>query len=212
MYEEHPLFIPPPNEATLWRYLDLHKFIAMLETRALFFARADKLGDPFEGSYSRMNQALRPIIYEGQIPEQTLRDMSVFTKELRRFTLINCWHESGAESEAMWRLYSREQDGVAIKATFESLKDSFTGSDGVFIGRVSYVDYNTDFIREDNLLGSYLHKRKSFEHEREVRAMIPIRSNSVVFPVARLNGFPLSRECRYTACCRNSRHSQTKMV
>ena len=148
------------------------KFIAMLDKRALFFARADKLGDPFEGSYSRMNQTLRPIIYQGQIPEEQLQQISASLREMRRFTLINCWHESEIESEAMWRLYSREQDGVAIKTTFENLKNSLTGADNIHIGRVSYVDYNTDFIREDNLLGSYLNKRKGFQHESEVRAVM----------------------------------------
>lgn len=34
----------------LWRYMDLAKFLALLEDRALYFARADKLGDPFEGA------------------------------------------------------------------------------------------------------------------------------------------------------------------
>ena len=172
LYEEHPLFVPAPNEAILWRYLDLAKFIAMLDKRALFFARADKLGDPFEGSYSRMNQTLRPIMYQGQITEQNLNSISASLREMRRFTLINCWHENETESEAMWRLYSREQDGVAIRTTFENFKDSLVCSDNVYIGRISYVDYNTHFIREDNFLGPYLNKRKSFQHESEVRAVM----------------------------------------
>ena len=40
------------------------------------------------------------------------------------------------------------------------------------IGRVSYVDYNTTIIPEGNAFFAYLHKRQSFEHEREVRAII----------------------------------------
>src|SRR5687768_14667395 len=34
----------------LWRYMDLAKFLHLLEDRTLFFARADRLGDPFEGA------------------------------------------------------------------------------------------------------------------------------------------------------------------
>ena len=199
MYEEHRVFTPPPNEAVLWRYMDLPKFIAMLDARSLFFTRADKLGDPFEGSYSRMNEALRPKLYQDfisglplqrlisehslgditleqlkkdLIPERLIRDVSALARSQRQFTLLNCWHENDIESEAMWRLYSRERDGVAIKTSFECLKKSFTGDDTVNIGRVRYVDYNTDYIREDNAFAPYLHKRKSFEHELEVRAVV----------------------------------------
>ena len=172
MYQEHPLFFPPSDESVLWRYLDLRKLIAMLDKRALFFVRADRLGDPFEGSFTKMNQALRPALYRGEIPEEKLGELSIYRMELRRFTLISCWHESASESEAMWRLYSREQDGVAIKTTLASLKGSLMCTDDVYIGRVAYADYNTEFIREDNLFAPYLYKRESFRHEREVRALI----------------------------------------
>ena len=37
---------PPPADAILWRYMDFTKFVALLEMKSLFFARADKLNDP----------------------------------------------------------------------------------------------------------------------------------------------------------------------
>lgn len=61
MYEEHPVFNPPSDDAVLWRYMDFTKFVSLLEKSALFFARADKLGDPFEGAFSKINVALQPI-------------------------------------------------------------------------------------------------------------------------------------------------------
>ena len=170
MYAEHDLFISPSDEAVLWRYMDLPKFLSMLEKRALFFARADKLGDPFEGSFSRANELLRPSLY-GEGSEDLTRVYSEYMKSLTRFTLINCWHQNDVESQAMWRLYSRGQDGVAVKTTFKNLKDCLTGSEPIYVGRVNYVDYSTEFIREDNAFGPYLYKRKSFEHEREIRAV-----------------------------------------
>jgi hypothetical protein len=54
LYAEHDLFIPPENlDAAIWRYVDFAKLVALLDTRTLFFSRADLLGDAFEGSYSR---------------------------------------------------------------------------------------------------------------------------------------------------------------
>ena len=182
MYEEHPNFEPPEDDAVLWRYMDFTKFVSLLDTQSLFFARADKLGDPFEGAYSKVNVALRPALYEGKIPEAGLRQIAAFGKESRRFTAINCWHEANHESAAMWRLYSREHDGIAIKTDFKSFSRSFTCSDKIYIGKVNYVDYDTTFIPEGSSFFPYLYKRESFAHEREIRAIsqnMPTRDGKI---------------------------------
>ena len=171
MYKEHPIFIPPEDDAVLWRYMDFTKFVSLLDTQTLFFTRADKLGDPFEGSYSKANVAMRPALYEGKIPESALQQMADFMKTSRLFTLISCWHEASYESAAMWRLYSREHDGIAIKTDFKSFAQSFTCDEDIYIGKVQYIDYDTTFIPENNTFSPYLYKRHSFEHENEIRAM-----------------------------------------
>ena len=86
--------------------------------------------------------------------------------------MVSCCHWNEYESAAMWRLYSRERDGIAIRTDFDSLSKSLIGTSDTYIGSVSYVDYDSTFIREDNLFAPYMYKRKSFEHEREVRALI----------------------------------------
>ena len=184
MYQEHKVFTPPSSDAILWRYMDFTKFVSLLEKQALFFARADKFGDPFEGSVTKVNAALRPLLYKDQLTEDALLSFTQFTKNLPRWTLINCWHENAHESEAMWSLYARETDGIAIKTDFDSLKNSFTCNEDIYIGSVNYVDYDKHFIPEDNLFHPYLHKRKSFEHEKEIRAIvgeIPPKGHGVDF-------------------------------
>ena len=173
MYEEHPLFEPPDDDAALWRYMDFTKFVSLLETNSLYFSSADRLGDPFEGSYSKVNTTLRPMLYEDEIFKVpgVWDNFASIIKSMDQFTFINCWHESGHESAAMWRLYSREHDGIAVKTSFKSLRRSFTCSDLIHIGKINYVDYDTTFIPERNNFHRYLHKRQSFEHEKEVRAM-----------------------------------------
>ena len=171
MYEEHPEFEAPPSETVLWRYMDFTRFVSLLDRGALFFARADKLGDPFEGSYSPVNVALRPHLYEDPVISGAISGLGEVLKGLRRFHLVSCWHENTFESEAMWRLYSGERKGIAIRTTFGSLAASLKGDETVCIGRVKYVDYEKTFIPEGNMFSAYLHKRRSFEHEREVRAV-----------------------------------------
>ena len=74
----------------------------------------------------------------------------------------------------MWKIYSKDNEGVAIKTNFSSFCGCFSVEDteNVYIGRVQYVDYNKEFIPERNVLGPFIYKRKSFEYEHEVRALI----------------------------------------
>ena len=167
MYEEHPKFDPPELEATLWRYMDFTKFVSLLDTQSLHLARADTLRDPFEGSFPKWNVALRPHRY----PEQFLEKISSISQTARQMIFISCWHESDNESAAMWKLYAREHDGIAIKTSYRSLRDSLKGTELVHIGCVTYIDYNKNLIDEGNAFDPYLYKRQEFEHEHEVRAM-----------------------------------------
>lgn len=53
MYKLHELFIEPQDQnAKIWRYIDFTKFVSLIDSQELFFARADKFDDPFEGSFS----------------------------------------------------------------------------------------------------------------------------------------------------------------
>ena len=174
MYEEHPKFNAPELEAVLWRYMDFTKFVALLDTGCLYFVRSDALGDPFEGSYPELNVALRSHRY----PDELVRQLPSVTQDTRRTMFISCWHESSRESAAMWRLYSREHDGIAIQTTFQLFRDCLIGAESVFVGKVDYIDYNDSLIDEDNAFGPYMYKRREFEHEREVRAIRWIRSSS----------------------------------
>jgi hypothetical protein len=45
----------PPNDAKVWRYMDLPKFIDLLNTKQLHFTRAALFDDRFEGSYPQRN-------------------------------------------------------------------------------------------------------------------------------------------------------------
>jgi len=173
MYEEHPVFEKPENEnAKIWRYIDFTKYVSLLDKSALFFTRADKLGDPFEGSYSKANIDLRPTVYKGKIPQDMLGTMSALFEQVRKFTVINCWNLSEYESAAMWKLYLKSNEGIAIQSTFNRLKDSLKDDDcNIYIGRVKYIDYEKEWMPEGNSFYPFIHKRKSFEHEQELRAV-----------------------------------------
>ena len=189
MFEEHPTFVAPENHrGKIWRYMDFTKFVSLLDKQALFFARLDKLDDPFEGSCPRMNVEARPAQIEswlGGNPEghdgcnvrekaaAVSRGFSFWYQVQRRWIGVNCWHLGERESAAMWRLYLKSNEGIAVQSTYCRLRDALArASETVWIGRVRYLDYDEEMIWESNGLAPIVCKRRSFQHEKELRAVI----------------------------------------
>ena len=159
--------------------MDITKLLSLVHSQALFFARSDKLGDPFEGSFSRVNVSLRPQIYgfdTNPAAEEHFRNFYEIMRRFRQFVVVNCWHWNDYESAAMWNLYAKDSNGIALKTDCNSLVGCLPADSRVQIGKVKYLDYSTTFIRENHPLAPFMCKRKSFEHEAEVRAIISLGS------------------------------------
>ncbi len=184
----------PDNESKLWRYMDFTKYVSLLSTSALYFARADTFSDNYEGAVglkknkSKWDDQLisffkRSIKYlpEGIISKDSedeiekkahklLQDFEAHSKDRRRHTFINCWHENEHESEAMWRLYSSFHDNaVAVRTSYKNLYLALGRDLSICIGRVEYINLKKHFV---NVHNPFWRKRKSFEHEKEVRIMV----------------------------------------
>lgn len=173
---DHPSFVQPSDiAAKIWRYMDFTKFVAMLDSRALFFSRIDLLGDPFEGSTPRGNENYWKLVQEKhgtddtivERNKETIRGLARFSRE---HTFVNCWHLNDYESAAMWAIYSRDAASIAVQSRYSLLRECLPAS--VKIGSVRYIDYDTEAIPPRNVIDYCLHKRKSFEHEKELRALI----------------------------------------
>ena len=92
---------------------------------------------------------------------------------MRRYIAMNCWHMNHYESAAMWRLYLKSDEGIAIRSTYERLKTSLNPcADHIYVGAVKYIDFETEWMPEGNIFYPFVHKRKSFAHEQELRAVI----------------------------------------
>lgn len=135
-------FEPLDNPNTkLWRYMDFTKFISMLEYGGLYFPRADKLGDPFEGSWRKpfplSPATIGPLMVGGiELPAVLGRD--VF-RAFREYVVISCWHMNEYESDAMWSRYGGSNGAVAVQTRYALLRKSLPAD--FRLGRVSYVDF-----------------------------------------------------------------------
>jgi hypothetical protein len=185
MISPHPSFTQPSDpKFHLWRYMDLSKFMALLQQERLYFARGDNLGDPFEGSLPKLSvEAWEHVAARwqtdglvgfkaagGEIIE--FSKLSSLRQTIREWAYISCWHMNEFESAAMWRLYSQSSDAICIQTTFEALASALPPN--VLAGTVEYIDYDSPSaaIPIGCFLAPFLRKRKSYEHEHEVRAIL----------------------------------------
>ena len=122
----HPEFTQPDNPDTkVWRYIDLPKLIFLLDKGTLFFPRADILKDPHEGSVTSMGKNLLVSFWKQYGLDDIDEEMSKIHMKARHCTYISCWHMNEFESEAMWKLYCPNNQGVALQTTYRKLKESF---------------------------------------------------------------------------------------
>lgn len=78
---------------------------------------------------------------------------------------------SNYEPHGLWHSYSGLR-GLALQSTFRRLRDSFNNNpENIFIGKVSYIDWDEDWIPMGFILEPFLHKRRNFEGEKELRAV-----------------------------------------
>ncbi len=180
MVDDHPVFkTPPNNNQKIWRYLDFTKFVDLLTSQSLFFGRVDLFEDVFEGSNPQRTAKMRNAQMAELSKQQVLLKhySPEFYQEIgikeKKNNAINCWHMNDFESAAMWKLYVKSNEGIAIQSTYQKLSDCLNKSDLLFhIGMVNYIDYDKDIIDWGNGFLPFVHKRKSFEHEKELRALI----------------------------------------
>jgi hypothetical protein len=187
VFKENSRYKLPDENCKVWKYMDFTKFVSLLEKKALWFSRSDTLraSDKFEGSISLKNIinlfTKLSIIEEFPEPGYTTKDPFRYLKILSRankfdlqFFFISSFHINEHESAAMWKIYTKNDEGIAIQTTCQSLKQSFdqNDQDEVILGPIKYIDYDSQRIADDDKFGKFFFKRKSFEHESEIRAII----------------------------------------
>lgn len=147
----------------------LPKFVSLLQTQSLFLARLDRLNDLHEGSLPRVDAEARLATSRELNSVPADAELSDISRKVRSACYANCWALSTFESEALWRLYTVFGDGVAIRTTYQKLIDIAAPDDNMYLGMVSYIDYETECLPDWNLFSPVMHKRRAFAHEQEVR-------------------------------------------
>lgn len=169
MYEKKKGFLTPDHSTIVWRYVDLEKFEDILNSRKLYFCRTDNMEDPMEGLFQ---------LKDYERTKEMFKSMPLSKK----FYFINCWHMSPSQSDGMWKLYTKNRLGVAIKSTVGKLIDSLQQSEEtIHISIIKYRDFKNVTFKElvddpENQVfpgfsstNQFTYKRIEFSHEKELR-------------------------------------------
>jgi len=177
--------------------MSLWKFVSMIQSESLYLSRLDQLDDKYEGRLSLKDQvdccnripSKEYIIARRLFNKDTNRnidandpigrdELPLFLKLLdltnrqkRDCVYANCWHINSSENYALWKIYTNNDDGIAIKTTVGNLRDCILHKDGFCIGKVKYYNYRTENANPNSIsiFDLSLRKRKEFEYENELR-------------------------------------------
>ncbi len=168
----------------LWRYLDLAKFMDLLENSSLYLTRADKFEDKFEGSFTKSIKKLIEMSYQENNIDFTYEQ---FKSGLRKGVFVNCWHQGTKESMAMWRLYGKSSNAVAITTTVGKLANELqvhNRNNNISIKKVEYIDHFDDpKIDVSKYTNIFAYKNDAYSFENEVRIIADHYPNPAVMGV-----------------------------
>lgn len=167
--------LPEDNETIVWKYLDMSKFLDMLLSQQLFMSRSDKFEDQYEGTFSE------PTFEEIKKIAANKPEFLDYYKSHREKVVISSWHINEYESFAMWQIFTKNNEGLAIQSTIGRLKAALQPETRVeqYIGNVNYIDYKKEYIPFDDAFFPFLFKRKSFQYEREVRIITDVSTHDI---------------------------------
>jgi hypothetical protein len=197
-----------PGRTRIWRYLDFSRFVALIETRKLHFSPVTAFEDINDGIFNCLTNddnydiqsngrivsiaAPAPGSKNAQNAYRTKEFIRSFHKLLVDATGVSCWRLDDHESHAMWRIFIRTDEGLAIESTIDKLIGSISADEyHLMIGIVRYIDYAKHKIPIADLKNAFFYKNKYFEHEKELRLICYRTDGLSADPIAMPNYRPL---------------------
>ena len=162
---------------SIYRIFKMNYFIKMLVNKKNVLVKPKLWDDPFENFIFRTGNF--EVGAETQFTSNYVRE---------RF-YGQCWTVNSNETDALWRIYSPQKDGVLVKTTIDKLFSSiynildFRAYASYFIGKVEYyneeeiIEYLKQGFKYYKLINNrwtattLLIKRIEFSHENEIRLL-----------------------------------------
>ncbi len=168
-------------DKNIYRIMPIDRLLEAFDIQQLTLVKPEEWDGPFENLLLKVTVKTS----DGEVLDfSSLRD-SVYGQ---------CWtlHK---ETDAMWRIYSPDNQGVKVKTTIRKLLTALQSQSGefakvhCFIGEVEYLSQKdlVSKLKNINLLHtsgagiaeSLIYKRIEFKHEKEVRLLYTDKSDRI---------------------------------
>lgn len=184
------------------RYMSLSQLIFLL-AKGLFVPKSSLLNDSLEGVYPENIVHIKGrdnvLSEQGwqiiEVSEEEWITYTDYVQWVRDWTYVSSWHRSDEESYAMWKLYGKYDEAIAVFTRLERLISAFeetTDLHGRVYARINHVEYfrgteYPNYLYESSEAGKigqlndpfYMHvfenmfkKHRGFEFEKEVRLVM----------------------------------------
>lgn len=166
MYKIHPEVKTPETSQEIWRYMDLWKFLDILDNSRMYLSQASQFEDKLDGRIP-----VHGIKSVGT--EHPLKQIDSFAESsLKRSHYIGCWSSEAKETYPMWKVYSDYKTAVAIKTTVGDLIKSISEEEkNIYIGKINYINPHGSYQFRGNTLQFFFEKRDYFSFENEIRIL-----------------------------------------
>ncbi len=165
-------------DTKIYRIFTFDRFKELISSNELVLVNPEMWDDPFENFFLKANAI------DGQ-------GNTVDFSNLREMWYGQCWTKN-EDTDAMWRIYSPDKNGVRLSTTVRKLFDALYDEDDklaslkYFIGNVDYgtKEVLNNFTKENSFSSIAIGgqndgfakllciKREAFEHENEVRILV----------------------------------------
>jgi hypothetical protein len=180
-----PFIFDITENLSISKYVDIVKFLSILQTNSLFFCRVDKLEDRFEGVSPKTNtvfleQWLTHLSkeYKSVDVQKKLSIRKDVEERFKKVMCVCCWNKFSYESYAMWKIYSDINKGIMIKSNIENLKLSFNQTEEkIQLSDIKYIDIENEMIEPSSLTSPIIHKHKAYFYENEIRLLHQVGEN-----------------------------------
>lgn len=172
----------PKDSDEIWRYMDFTKFVSMLHHKSLHFTRVDKLKDPYDTSITSF------LVERTKLSQSYINKIKKHEK-LRQKLFVSCWHiNNETDSAALWKVYLKSDEGIAIQTTAKKLVTALEASDKDLPFDLVSINYDTSKLfrkttKPDgktlwvpNYNEALFTKRACFEYEKELRVIVGIHN------------------------------------
>ncbi len=166
MYKTHPEVKTPDISLEIWRYMDLWKFLDILDNSRMYLSQASQFEDKLDGRI--------PIHrLKAEETDHPLKKIDSFAESsLKRSHYIGCWSSESKETYPMWKVYSDYKTAVAIKTSVGDLINSISEEEkNIYIGKIKYVNPHGSYQFGGNTFQFFFEKRDYFSFENEIRIL-----------------------------------------